>query len=142
MNQMKPDIVNDNIYYTKDLQSPVDFKIEFNYDFVKNDSITWFEMITDDVKQTECYKNKSSTKHSKDEVKLCDYSTDSIGENNGVGFVFKMDVEDSYKTFLNLNDVEVPFYMSSNENVVYVIKRINKKFNCCCFTIITTIINL
>ncbi len=58
MNQMKPDIVSDNLYYTKDLQSSVDFKIEFNYDFVKNDSIVWFEMVTDDVKQTECYKNK------------------------------------------------------------------------------------
>lgn len=126
-NQMKPDIVSDNIYYTKDLKSPVDFRIEFNLDFVKNDSIAWFEMITDDIKQTECYKNKSSTKHNRDEVKLCDYSTDEIGENNGVGFVFKMDVEDSYKTFLNLNDVEVPFYMSPNENVVYVIKRFNKK---------------
>jgi hypothetical protein len=81
-------------------------------------------MVTDDVKQTECYKNKSSTKHNRDEVKLCDYSTDSIGENNGVGFVFKMDVEDSYKTFLNVNGAEVPFYMSPNENVVYVIKKI------------------
>ena len=126
-NQMKPDIVSDNIYYTKDLQSPVDFKIEFNYDFVKNDSIAWFEMVTDDVKQTECYKNKSSTKHNRDEVKLCDYSTDSIGENNGVGFVFKMDVEDSYKTFLNVDEVESPFYMSPDENVVYVTKPIKEQ---------------
>jgi hypothetical protein len=126
-NQMKPDIVSDNLYYTKDLKSPVDFRIEFNYDFVKNDSIAWFEMVTDDVKQTDCYMNKSSTNHNRDEVKLCDYSTDSIGENNGVGFVFKMDVEDSYKTFLNADEIELPFYLNPTEDIVYITKQLKKQ---------------
>jgi hypothetical protein len=124
-NEARPDIVTETIHHTKDLQSPINLRVEWNTSLVVNETIADIFMITSANKKTSCHLNKKE--NTMDTLQMCDYGVDGIGENNGVGFAFDLNIEDGWKFFLNLQDTHAPFYINPTNDIVYAIKYLEKK---------------
>lgn len=137
-NELKEDIINTEIISTTTLNEPLKFRLEWNTDLINTSSIYPIELVTSTGKQTLCYQSKmkqsssSSLEEDKNEVKLCNYDTDLLGEPNGVGFMFETIVQKDIKPILPVKQNDFILYHEKNL-VAYVVSA--EKNNFCIYDI-------
>jgi hypothetical protein len=118
-NSNKSDIVTNELISTNTLSYSEQAYIEWNTDIVDVSTIQPFEMITESNKRNVCYQNRGPFTNT--EMPICNYGTDLNGEENGVGYVFKLKAKNNIKYVLPIGDSDYVVYHEKNI-VAYVIK--------------------
>jgi len=96
LNELKEPIITTEIISTSTLNTPINAKIEWNTDLVDVSTIHSFDMITNNMKNTNCIQSRNNTNNI-NSIDLCYFSKDLIGEENGTGFVFKLKLQNKLK---------------------------------------------
>ena len=124
-NQEKPDIVTNELISTATLDSSYQARIEWNSEFVDVSTVYPFEMVTASGKSSMCYQNRGP--FSSTEFPVCNYGTDLIGEQNGVGYVFKLKIPTVNKYILPIQPSDFILYHEKNL-VAYVVSSQKNQF--------------
>jgi hypothetical protein len=126
LNELKQPIITTEIISTSTLNKPINARIEWNTDLVDTSTILPFELITDNAKGNNCVNSRSKSVNNTN-IDLCYFSKDLIGEENGSGFVFKLNLKNNIKPILPFVSTDSIVYNVDNR-YIYLQQTIKNKF--------------
>ena len=137
-NNNKSDIITNDLINTDLFTTSIQANIEWNTDFVNINTLQTFELVTTAEKNNLCYKNKKN--HTSTEIPLCNYGSDLLGEPNGLGYVFKLKIQNDLKPILPLDAFDLILHIENN-SIIYVLHTFKNKFCIYFVSILNTISN-
>ena len=126
-NNSKSDIVTVDLINTNTLSHPLSLTVDWDPRYIDVSTLTPISLVTNANKNSECWQNRNKS-YSSFGLDVCNFGTDLRGEQNGVGFVFKIKAENNIKKILPIENNEVILY--HEKNIVAYVLSVTKKSLC------------